>query len=60
MDYPLNILLYFAVAYLLSASLWVSLMKLSYYMNLQGDMGSQGRPGPPGPLGVGEHGLPVS
>lgn len=44
----------------LSAFLWVSLVKFSYYINLQGDMGFQGRPGPPGPPGVGEPGSPVS
>ncbi len=58
MDCSLNILLHFV--HLLSEFLWVSLIKVSFYINLQGDMGFQGRPGPPGPLGVGEPGPPVS
>lgn len=36
------------------------LVKFSFCVNLQGDMGFQGRPGPPGPPGVGEPGSSVS
>lgn len=45
---------------LLCEFLWVSLTKLGFYVNLQGDMGFQGRSGPPGPPGLGEPGPPVS
>lgn len=54
------IVLCYWLCYLLSAFLCISAIKLSHYINLQGDMGFQGRAGPPGPPGLGEHGLPVS